>query len=108
MSDVDRTIVEAHLSVIDEYDEQIDRLEDSIEQKVLESTAAAGLLAIPGVGQFTATLITAEIGKIGRFDRHEELVIYLGLDPMVHQSGEKDVHGSISKESSASLRWALV
>jgi transposase len=39
-SDADRTIVKAHLSVIDEYDEQIDRLEEKIEQKVPESTAA--------------------------------------------------------------------
>ena len=108
LSDADRTIVEAHLSVIDEYDEQIDRLEDSIEQKVLESPAAQRLLSIPGVGQSTAALITAEVGEIDRFDRHEELVSYAGLDPMVHQSGETDVHGSISKEGSAPLRWALV
>jgi len=53
-------------------------------------------------------LITAEVGEIGRFDRHEELVSYAGLDPLVHQSGEMDVHDSISKEGSAPLRWALV
>jgi len=50
----------------------------------LESTAAVGLLAIPGVGQSTAALIVAEIGEIDRFDRHEELVSYAGLDPQVH------------------------
>jgi len=62
---VDRTIVETHLSVIDEYDEQIERLEDKIERKVLESPAAQRLLSIPGVGQTTATLVVAEIGEIG-------------------------------------------
>ena len=75
---------------------------------MLESPAAQRLLSIPGVGQSTAALITAEVGEISRFDRHEELVSYAGLDPMVHQSGETDVHGSISKEGSAPLRWALV
>jgi transposase len=108
LSTADRTIVEAHLSVIDEYNAQIDRLEDLIEQKVLESPAAQRLLSIPGVGQSTAALIVAEIGEIERFDRHEELVSYAGLDPMVHQSGETEVQGSISKEGSAPLRWALV
>jgi transposase len=108
LSDADRTIVEAHLSVIDEYDEQIDRLEEKIEQKVLESPAAQRLLSIPGVGQSTAALVVAEIGEIDRFDRDEELVSYAGLDPMVHQSGDTEVHGSISKEGSAPLRWALV
>jgi transposase len=108
LSTADRTIVEAHLSVIDEYNAQIDRLEDLIEQKVLESPAAQRLLSIPGIGQSTAALIVAEVGEIERFDRHEELVSYAGLDPMVHQSGETEVQGSISKEGSAPLRWALV
>jgi transposase len=108
LSDVDRTIVETHLSVIDEYDEQIERLEEKIERKVLESPAAQRLLSIPGVGQTTAALVVAEVGEIERFDRQEELVSYAGLDPMVHQSGDTEVHGSISKEGSAPLRWALV
>jgi transposase len=108
LSEADRTIIEAHLSVIDEYDEQIERLEEKIERKTLESPAAQRLLSIPGVGQSTAALIVAEVGEIDRFDRHEELVSYAGLDPMVHQSGETEVHGSISKEGSAPLRWALV
>jgi transposase len=108
LSDADRTIVEAHLSVIDEYDEQIERLEEKIERKVLESPAAQRLLSIPGVGQSSAALVVAEVGEVDRFDRHEELVSYAGLDPMVHQSGETEVHGSISKEGSAPLRWALI
>jgi transposase len=108
LSEADRLIVEAHLAVIEEYDTQIERLEAEIEAEVLESEAAQLLLSIPGVGQSTAALVVAEVGEIEWFDRHEELVSYAGLDPMVHQSGEKEVHGSISKEGSAPLRWALV
>ena len=33
---------------------------------------------------------------------------YGRLDPVVHQSGETEVHGSISKEVSGALRWTLV
>ncbi|GGK85200.1 hypothetical protein GCM10009067_41690 [Haloarcula sebkhae] len=40
LSDADRTIIETHLSVIDAYDEQIEAIEETIEQKVLESPAA--------------------------------------------------------------------
>ena len=43
---------------------------------------------------------------IGECD--EQSVSYAGLDPEVHQSGETEVRGSISKESSAPLRWTLV
>nr|WP_256546757.1 transposase [Halobellus ramosii] len=94
--------------MIDTYGEQIEKLEEKIERKVLESSAAAGLLAIPGVGQYTAAVIAAEVGEIDRFDKDKQLVSYAGLDPVVHQSGDKEVRGSISKEGSAPLRWALV
>jgi len=108
LSNADRTIIEAHLSVIDEYDKQIKVIEEKVEQRVLESPAAQRLLMIPGVGQYTAAVIVAEVGEIDRFDTDKQLVSYAGLDPMVHQSGDKDVRGSISKEGSAPLRWALV
>jgi len=108
LSDADRTIIEAHLSIIDEYDQQIERLEEKIERRVLESPAAQRLLTIPGVGQYTAAVIVAEVGEIERFDEDKQLVSYAGLDPIVHQSGDKEVRGSISKEGSAPLRWALV
>lgn len=94
--------------MIDTYDEQIEVLEEQIERHVLESPAAQRLLSIPGVGQSIAAVIVAEVGEIERFDRHEELVSYAGLDPVVHQSGDTEITGSISKEGSAPLRWALV
>jgi transposase len=80
-----------------------------IEQHVLEPAAAQRLLSIPGVGQFPADVVAvAGIGEIESFDSDKELVSYAGLDPVEHQSGEKEIHGSISKEGSAPLRWTLV
>jgi len=108
LSKPDRTIVEAHLAVIDEIDEQIDMLEEKIERRVIESEAAQLLLTIPGVGQTTAAVVVAELGEIDRFETHKEVVSYAGLDPEVHQSGETELHGSISKEGPGTLRWALV
>ena len=100
----DRTIIEAHLAVVDELDEQIEMLEEKIEQRVLESPAAQLLLTIPGVGQTTAAVIVAELGEIDRFDTDKEVVSYAGLDPMMHQSGETELHGSISKKGPGALR----
>jgi transposase len=94
--------------VIDEYYQQIERLEEKTERKVLESPAAQRLLTIPGVGQYTAAVIVAEVGEIERFDEDKQLASYAELDPVVHQSGDKEVRGSISKEGSAPLRWALI
>jgi len=108
LSNADRTIVEAHLSVIEELTTQIEEIEDLIEMKFFEHSETQLLLSIPGVGNFTSAVIVAELGEIDRFDRHEEVVSYTGLDPTVHQSGETEVRGSISKEGPAVLRWALV
>ena len=88
--------------------EHIKELEQLIEQHVLESSAAQLLLTIPGVGQTTAAVVVAELGEIERFDSHEEVVSYAGLDPVVHQSGDTEIHGSISKEGPGAIRWALV
>ncbi|MFA9427244.1 IS110 family transposase [Natronorubrum sp. A-ect3] len=108
LSTADQTIIDAHLSVIEELTEQIEQIEDLIEMRVLEHQETELLLSIPGVGSFTSAVVAAELGEIERFDRHEEVVSYAGLDPTVHQSGETEVRGSISKEGPAVLRWALV
>ena len=94
--------------MIEELTEQIEEVEDLIEIKVLEHSEMQLLLLIPGVGNFTSAVIVAELGEIDRFDCHEEAVSYAGLDPTVHQSGETEVRGSISKEDPAVLRWALI
>ncbi|MFA9427881.1 transposase [Natronorubrum sp. A-ect3] len=87
--------------MIDELDKQVEVLEGRIEDRVLESPAAQLLLTIPGVGQTKAAVIVAELGEIERFDTHKEVVSYAGLDPVVHQSGETEIHGSISKRVQA-------
>jgi len=108
LSTSDRAIITAHLAVIDELSTQVELLEEQIEQRVLESPAAQLLLTIPGVGQTTAAVVIAELGEIDRFDGDKQVVSYAGLDPVVHQSGETEIHGSISKEGPGALRWALV
>jgi transposase len=107
LSNPDQAIIEAHLGVIDELDEQIEVLDEKIEQRVLESPAAQLLLTIPGVGQTTAAVIVAELGEIDRFDTDKEVVSYAGLDPVVYQSGETELQGSISKEGPGALRCLL-
>lgn len=107
MSTADRTIIDAHLAVIDEVNEQIEAVEELIEQHFLE-TAAQMSLTIPGVGQATAAVVDAELGEIARFDSHEAVVSYAGLDQVIHQSGDTEIHGSISKEGPGTIRWPLV
>lgn len=51
------------------------------------------LLSIPGIGPIVAMCILTEIYDITRFHNEKEFASYLGLIPVCHSSGEKNVHG---------------
>lgn len=95
------------LEVIDVLDRQINEASAKIHGLAMENQDAMLLTTIPGIGYYTALLLVAEIGDINRFPDAEKLCSYAGLVPSVHQSGNKTVYGSITKQGSKWIRWAL-
>ncbi len=66
-------------------------------------------MTVPGVNVICAASFMAAVGEIRRFQNPRALTGYLGLDPRVYQSGSAPATGGhISKQGSASTRWALV
>jgi transposase len=66
-------------------------------------------MTVPGVNVICAASFMAAVGEIRRFQTPRALTGYLGLDPRVYQSGSAPAQGGhISKQGSASARWALV
>ena len=63
------------------------------------------LRTLPGVGEFTALVMVAEIGDISRFPSARKLACWAGLTPTVRGSDLKVRHGHISKQGSVWLRW---
>ncbi|MCY1556419.1 Transposase IS116/IS110/IS902 family protein [compost metagenome] len=63
---------------------------------------------IPGIGEFFARLIDAEIDDISRFRNPKKLAAYAGLVPSTYSSGGKTFHGKIIKQGNKWLRWAFV
>lgn len=56
------------------------------------------ITSIFGIGEFTASLIIAELGNINRFNNIKELTAYCGLDPSIKQSGKSiNIKGPISE-----------
>jgi hypothetical protein len=55
-----------------------------------------------------AFTIAAEIGDINRFASPKKLCGYTGLCPRVHQSGDKDRRGPLTKQGPKYLRWAML
>jgi Transposase IS116/IS110/IS902 family len=102
-----REIVTDCLAVIDGLAPVIDRLDGELHQHAKADPRVKVLRTLPGVGEFTALMMLAEIGDISRFGSARKLASWAGLTPTVRGSDLKVRHGHISKQGSAWLRWVL-
>src|SRR5699024_12448224 len=82
----------------------------TVEDEMAELVAAQDqyLTTITGIGPVTAAVILSEVGDIHRFERHNQLLAFAGLDASVHQSGDfTGTRNILSKRRSPSLRTAI-
>ncbi len=68
----------------------------------------ARLRCFRGVETLSALVLHLEVGDFGRFQRPGQLAAWLGLVPSLHQSGESETRGSITKTGSGFARRILV
>jgi len=66
------------------------------------------LQTMPGIGRLISMIMLAEIADINRFPDAKRLASYAGLTPSVHQSGDVDFHGRITKQGNKMLRTAMI
>jgi transposase len=104
---VSRQIVTDCLAIIDALEVTIDGLDIQVRALAKADPRVKTLTALPGVGQFTALAMLAEIGDITRFASARKLASWAGLTPTVRGSDLTVRHGHISKQGSAWLRWVL-
>ena len=102
------TLIESYLDVIETLTEEIQKLEKTIRERAGSLKETQLLMTIPGVSYFTALTIYAELGEISRFDDDKAVVSYVGLNPVIRESGDSRIEGSISKRGSGRVRWLLV
>jgi transposase len=82
----------------------IDRIDAELRRHARADPRVKVLTTLPGVGQFTALVLVAEIGDITRFASARKLASWA---PTVRGSDRTVRHGHISKQGSAWLRWVL-
>lgn len=83
-----------------EMQQLIDSDEDlSHKQKILES--------ITGVGRTTSQILLPILSEIDKFSSHKKLISYLGLSPIIKQSGKYKGQERLSKMGDKSIRKAL-
>ena len=102
-----REVVADCLAVIDGLAPAIDRIDGELRAHAKADPRVKTLTTLPGVGQFTALVMVAEIGDISRFPSARKLASWAGLTPTVRGSDRTVRHGHISKQGSAWLRWVL-
>jgi transposase len=86
---------------------QIERLDAEVRRHARTDPRVKVLTTLPGVGQFTALVMVAEIGDITRFGSARKLASWAGLTPTVRGSALSVRHGHIPGQGSAWLRWVL-
>jgi transposase len=104
---VSREVIQDALALIDALQQPIDRLDWEVHQHARAGPRVKVLTQLPGVGPFTALVLLAEIGDIGRFGSARKLASWAGLTPTVRGSDRTVRHGHISKQGSVWARWVL-
>ena len=95
------------LAVIDGLAPLIKRLDGELHQRAKADSRVRALMTLPGVGEYTALVILAEIGDITRFPSARKLASWAGLTPTVRGSDLTVRHGHIPGQGSPWLRWVL-
>jgi transposase len=93
--------------VFDELTRQITAVEAELEKRAEKEERIALLRTHPGVGPLTSLALCHTLGDVRRFRRKEEVVAFVGLDPLEKSSGAKKRIGSISKHGSRLVRHLL-
>lgn len=104
----ERVILLSALRQLETVEIEIQAIEAEIARQVADQPAVQLLLTITRVGLLTAATIWAYLGDPTRFRTAKQVTRYAGLDASVHQSGEQDHRGRISRNGSKLLRTAVV
>ena len=108
LSGLDRLMLDNYLMHLENLDLQIERVDAEITSRASFDSDVRLLLSLKGINVYSALLIKSEIGSIERFSDYKKLVSWAGLAPSLHQSGDIEYHGNITKQGSTMLRWIMV
>ena len=96
------------LSEVHRLDERIAEYDRHIEAMAKADDRCRKLMAIPGIGDTTATALMASIGSAHAFKCGQQLAAWLGLVPSQYSSGGKQRLGRITKAGDGYLRMLLI
>lgn len=107
INELNRRELDYTISLIDNLNEEMKKLDQTIEKEQYKYPEVDILKSIIGISTYSAMLILAEIADISRFQSPDKLASYAGLVPSTYQSSQTQYTGRITKHGSKWLRWIL-
>lgn len=104
----DRFELDQYISLLRHLTVKIDQTQERVVEFADNEPYVKLIMTHPGISHYAALMIVAEIGDIRRFNSGKKLVSFAGLNPSVHQSGDRFYTGHIAKQGSRNLRWILL
>lgn len=104
-------VYEEYKRRIHELEERCGRLEQVLEEAVLNwplAPVVTALQALRGIRFIAAVMLVAEIGDLQRFDSPKQLMVWLGLVPAEHSSGTRTRRGELTRTGNAAARAMLI
>ena len=101
-------LVSSRLNVFEHLSQEITKLEAALRKEANRDKKAKLLLTHSGIGSLTALAVVHTLGDVNRFRCKQEIVAFIGLDPLDQSSGERKRIGRISKHGSRLVRFLLV
>lgn len=98
-----------HHDEIQRLARELEVIDQDVARHALGDPNIKRLMTIGGVNAVIAASVLASIGDINRFSSPQKLVAYFGLNPSVHQSGDRPAyHGHITHQGNGHARSMLV
>jgi transposase len=108
LSTFERFRIGSDLDTLDFANAQLKSLTDCLGALAAQDERAHLLAHLPGFGKVVIMTVLAAIGDISRFPSAKHLVGYAGLGTKVHDSGNIQWSGRITKTGRKELRWVMV
>jgi transposase len=104
---IDQQILQSNLQILETLNAETRNADVQIAKDAVNEEQAKLLMTMPGVDYYAAMILLSEIGDVKRFASPEKLASWVGLAPQVHQSGETQWTGHITRKGSKRARWIL-
>ena len=108
LPDPDGRLLQEDLELFSVLQQRIAATEAMIKELAAGDEAVGWLASLPGIGAFFSVLIRYEVDNITRFRAAKKFASYTGLVPSTYASGQRMVHGRLTKQGNKYLRWAFI